>query len=193
MDYKAALSLVAIAIGIVGYVPYFRDIFGNKTKPHAFSWLVWGVLTAIAFAGQITANGGAGAWVTGFTALVCFVIFALALIKGTKEFPLTDWLCLAGCVISLILWALTNDPLTAIILVTIIDMLGFLPTFRKTYLQPQTETTFTYTMSGIKFFIAILALREYSVTTVLYPLSLVITNLVFVIMVKVRRTQLSKN
>ena len=33
---------------------------------------------------------------TGFTALTCFVIFALALIVGERDFPWVDWLSLAG-------------------------------------------------------------------------------------------------
>lgn len=187
MDYKAGLAVVAVVIGFIGYVPYFKDILDNKTKPHAFSWLVWGVLTAIAFAGQLTGDGGAGAWVTGFTALICFVIFGLALIKGKRTFPLIDWLCLTGCALALVLWGLTSNPLIAIVLVTVIDMVGFIPTFRKSYLHPDSETLFTYTMSGIKFAVAILALQEYSLVTVLYPLSLVLTNLGFVVMIKARQ------
>src|SRR5580698_5703228 len=63
---KEILGASAILIGCISYVPYFRTIFSGKTKPHAFSWLVWGILTAIAFGGQIVGKGGAGAWVTGF-------------------------------------------------------------------------------------------------------------------------------
>jgi hypothetical protein len=187
MDYKQLLGVLAVAIGIIGYAPYFLNIYKNKTKPHAFSWLVWGVLTAIAFAGQVSSNAGAGAWVTGFTALVCIVIFLIALVRGKKDFPLVDWLCLIGAGLALALWAATNNPLTAIVLVTVIDMLGFFPTFRKSYFKPSEETLFTYTLSGIKFLIGIVALKEFSLVTVLYPASLVITNLIFVSMVMLRR------
>jgi hypothetical protein len=187
MDYKTILGVTAVIVGFIGYVPYFRNIFKNKTKPHAFSWLVWGILTAIAFVGQVVGKGGAGTWVTGFTALICFSIFALSLIKGRRDFPLVDWLCLAGAGLTLVLWALTKNPLTAIILVTFIDMLGFFPTFRKAYLEPNSETAFTYTLSGLKFLISIFALGTLSTLTILYPASLIITNLGFVAMLAVRR------
>jgi hypothetical protein len=119
---KESLGILAIVIGFIGYVPYFRTIFSGKTKPHAFTWFVWGLLTAIAFAGQIAGKGGAGAWVTGFTAFISFTIFALALAKGKKDFPVADWLCLVGCMLALALWAFTNDPLSAIILITVIGL-----------------------------------------------------------------------
>jgi hypothetical protein len=191
VDYKLLLGALAVIVGFIGYIPYFRNIINGKTKPHAFSWLVWGILTAIAFVGQVTSNGGAGTWVTGFTALICFAVFILALRKGKKDFPLTDWISLAGAGIALLLWFITSNPLTAIILITIIDALGFIPTFRKSFVRPNEETMFTYLMSGIKFIIGIVALEQYSLVTVLYPLSLVITNAVFILMLLIRRKQLA--
>ena len=187
---KETLAVIAIIIGLVGYVPYFTTIFSGKTKPHAFTWFVWGLLTAIAFGGQVAGNGGAGAWVTGFTALISFTVFGLALVKGKRDFPLADWLCLVGCMLSLALWAVTDNPLSAIILITIIDMLAFIPTFRKSYYKPDSEPAFTYALSGLKFAVAIVALEEFSVVTVLYPASLVLTNGLFVLMLYVQRKRL---
>lgn len=188
---KEALGIIAILVGLIGYVPYFRTMLNGKTKPHAFTWLVWGTLTAIAFSGQLVGNGGAGTWVTGFTAFISFVIFFYALIKGKKDFPFADWLCLLGCVVALSLWAFTDDPLAAIILITVIDLLAFIPTFRKSFSNPYSEPAFTYALSGIKFFIALFALQEVSATTVLYPLSLVISNGVFVLVLLVQRRRIS--
>lgn len=184
------LGIIAVIIGIIAYIPYFRTLLNGKTKPHAFTWLVWAVLTAIAFFGQLAGNGGAGTWATGFTAVVSFIIFGYAIVKGVRDFPLADWLALAGCVLALGLWALTNDPLTAIILVTIIDLLAFIPTFRKSYNKPYSEPAFTYALSAVKFGIALLALQELSAVTVLYPASLVITNGLFVAMLVVQRRRL---
>lgn len=186
------LGILAVIIGFIGYVPYFRTIFNGKTKPHAFTWLVWGVLTGIAFVGQVVGDGGAGAWVTGFTAFISFTIFVLALAKGIKDFPLADWLCLVGCAAALGVWAFTNDPLSAIILITVIDALAFAPTFRKSYSKPYSEPMFTYAMSGLKFLVALFALQELSLVTVLYPASLVIANGAFVLLLVVQRKRLTK-
>ena len=189
---KATLGVLAVIIGLIGYVPYFRTIFNGKTKPHAFTWLVWGILTAIAFGGQLVGKGGPGTWVTGFTALVSFTIFVLALVKGKRDFPLADWLCLGGCTIGLVLWAITGDPLAAIILITVIDMLAFTPTFRKSYSKPYSEPAFTYTLSGLKFLVSLFALHQLSTVTVLYPASLVLTNVLFVVLVLVQRKRLAQ-
>lgn len=187
---KTLLGIVATLLALYSYIPYFRDIFAGKTKPHAFSWLVWFFLTAIAFVAQVKDNGGAGAWVTGFTAAVALVIFIAAITRGEKNITKSDWLCLGGSFLAMGLWAITDSPLTAVILITLIDALGFAPTFRKAFHKPQEETLITFALSAVKFVIAIIALTNYSAITVLYPASLVLMNGLFVGMLIVRRKQL---
>lgn len=187
---KPFLGAVATLIALYSYIPYFRDIFAGKTKPHAFSWLVWFLLTAIGFVAQVQDGGGAGAWVTGFTAFIAFFIFIEALRRGEKNITRLDWIFLMASSLTMGLWALTEAPELAVVLITIIDALGFAPTFRKAYHRPDQETAITFTLSAIKFIIAIIALSNYSLVTVLYPASLVLMNTVFVIMLMIRRKQL---
>jgi len=193
VNIKAALAAIAVGITLAGYFYYFRDIFAGRTKPHAFTWLVWSALTAIAFAGQISDRGGAGAYITLVTAAVSIVIFSLALYKGEKEITRSDWLSLGGAAAALLCWFLANGPLLAIILITLVDFLGFVPTIRKSIRKPHEETLASYALAGLKFILAIIALDNYSVITVLYPASLVFANLLFVmLLVSKRRKILAK-
>ncbi len=121
MDYRVALGVIATVMALISYVPYIRDMVAGRTKPHAFTWLVWASLTAIAFAGQISDGAGPGAWVTGFTATVSFAIFAVALRHGEKDIAPMDWISLAGAGSGLLLWAITDQPLLAVVLITLID------------------------------------------------------------------------
>lgn len=191
MDYKVIVAGVSILMTLAGYFYYFRDIFAGKTKPHAFSWLVWASLTTIAFAGQLSDNGGPGAWVTGVTAAISFVIFGLAIKKGEKNITITDKLSLLAAAFALVLWFFTSDPMWSIILITIVDFLGFLPTIRKSYHKPHEETLIAYVFAGLKFVLAIIALDHYSLVTWLYPASLVAANLFFVLMLLSRRKRLA--
>ena len=189
-DYKIFLGYLAIIISFASYVPYFKNIFSGKVKPHAFSWFVWGLLTTVAFAAQVVDKAGAGAWVTASTALACYGVFALALFKGDRKFSLFDWVALVSALIALALWAFTKNPTMSVILVTVVDALGFLPTFRKGYYKPFEESAGLYTASTVKYIIGIFALQSLSVSTWLFPASLVITNAIFVLVLLVRRSQL---
>lgn len=191
LEQKAILGILAIIVAVISYIPYFRDIFAGKTKPHAFTWLVWAVLNGIAFAGQIHDDGGAGTWAVGFTTLATFSIFLLALVKGEKDIRRFDWICLGGALLSLIPWLITNEPLISVILITIIDVFGFLPTVRKTIRKPHQETMSTYSLSTLKYGLVVIALHNYTFVTVLFPLSIAILNGLFVLLLIIRRRQVT--
>jgi len=188
-DYKTIIGVLAVVVAFVSYVPYFRNLLAGRTRPHAFSWLVWGILNAIAFSGQIHDKGGAGAWSVGLTAAVMFVIFAISLRKGEKDIRPFDWFCLIGAGISLVPWLLTDNLLLSVILITVIDALGFLPTVRKSFKKPHQETLVTFALSTLKYSLVMIALQRYTLVTTLFPLSLVVMNGLFVAMLVIRRRQ----
>jgi len=192
MDYKTWIGIITVGIAFFSYIPYFRDTFAGKTKPHVFSWLIWAVLTGIGFFGQIADNAGPGAWVTGFTTavLTIFVILFVLGKRGEKNIMLVDWLSLIGAGIALLFWYLTKGPLLSVILITLIDAFGFFPTFRKSFNKPNEETAITFFLSGFKFVLAFFALNKVSLVTFLYPASLIFMNWLFVAMLIIRKHQL---
>jgi hypothetical protein len=191
ISFKVFVAIISVLMTLFGYFFYFKDIFAGKTKPHAYSWLVWGLLTAIAFFGQISDGAGPGSWVTGITAIISFVIVGLAFKNSENNITKSDKYLLGGCFLSIGLWMVTSSPLLSIILVTIIDFLGFIPTIRKTILKPQEETLIHYIFAGGKFALALIALEHISVITALYPLSLVLANWLFVVLLIVQRKKLN--
>jgi hypothetical protein len=150
------------------------------------------LLTAIAWAGQIAENGGPGSWVTGLTSGACFLIAFLSIKNGEKKIPVSDWVCFVLALSAIPLWIMTKDPLWSIILVTGIDTVSFIPTFRKSWEKPNEELLLTYWLSSVKFTMAIIALDVFNVVTVLYPLSLVIMNGSFVAMSHFRKKYLAQ-
>ena len=191
MEWRDLLGILATVIALVSYIPYLYTIVKGTTRPHGFSWFVFGILTAIGFAAQVTGGAGAGAWVMGFSGGVCFLIAGLSFFKGTFDPTRSDWGTFIAALAAIPLWLATDNPLYAVILITIIDALAFWPTIRKAYFYPREELMFTYTLSGLKFFIALLATQSFSLITVLYPASLVLMNWLFVAMVLARRRVLA--
>lgn len=190
MDYKIVLGAIAVIISFIGYIPYYRDVLKGLTKPHAFSWLGWAILEGIGFIAQINQHAGAGAWVTGFGVLATLGIFYLSLRHGEKDIKLLDWIAFIAGVIAIVLWQVTKNPLTAVILVTVADACLFVPTYRKAWIKPNEETLIEYFFSAIKWTVGILALQHYNATTWLYPASLILTNSLFVFLISLRRRKL---
>ena len=189
---KIALSYIAIALSFIGYIPYIIHIFKGKTKPHAFSWLIWGVLTIIVFIIQLQNSGGMASWVAGTTGIISLFIFFISIKKGEKSIKPFDWLSLILAFVIIFFWIFAKNPLLSVILVSCIDVIGFLPTFRKSYLKPFEETLSTQVISTIKHGLTIFALSELSLVTSFYPIVLFISTLAFSIMLLIRRSVVGK-
>lgn len=187
VDYKSILGITATVLGFIGYFPYVRDTIRGTTRPHVFSWFVWGIMETIAFFAQIAEGARAGAWATGTSAVIMFFIIGLALTHADKQIRPFDWVALSGAIIGILLWRLTNSPLLAIISVTIADAFAFIPTFRKAYYKPNEETVIEYVFSALKWIVSLPALGAFNLTTALYPASLIVTNSAFVVMALIRR------
>jgi len=185
---QEVLGGTAVVLGLFGYFFYVRGILQGKVKPHAFTWSVWGILTVIAFIAQIVEGGGAGAWVTGFTALFSFG-FAFVGLRASSRIFITrsDWAFFIAALLTIPIWYFTGSPLWSVILITIIDSIAFAPTIRKAFFHPETENSSTYALSGTKFIIGLFALESFTWTTALYPASLVVANFAFVAMLMWRR------
>ena len=188
---KEILAGIGIVITLIGYAAYIASILRGNTKPHPFSWMIWASLTAIAFFAQLSDGAGAGAWITGTTALISFIIVILAYLKnGKQQITKSDWIVFLAGLTAIPLWIITQTPLWSVILITVIDNSGFYSTVRKSWIKPFEELPFHYFTAGAKFILSLLALENFTIITVLYPLSLVISNFLFLAMLYYRRWML---
>ncbi len=192
MDIKLFFGIASTILAVVCFIPYFQDIFRRKTEPHTYSWLVWTILQTVGVMAQIKEGAGYGAWALGVGAFFCFAIFLLSFKYGTKNISKFDLICLFASLGAIVIYFSIENPIWAIVAVSLIDFVGFLPTFRKGYEEPFTETASTFLMSGTANVLSLIALQNYNVTTVLYIASLFFTNISFVIMILLRRKLLKK-
>lgn len=191
-DYKTMLGILAVVIGLVSYIPYYRDIFRGTTKPHPFSWFAFALMMAITFFAQVFTGAGPGAWVTAVSAVAVFGIAVLSIVKGHREITTFDWLCFGGAILGIVLWQVTKDPLTAVIIITVTDTVAFAPTYRKGYERPNEETASLFVFAAAKYFVSLFALVTFNLTTALFPVALIISNTLFVLVLVLRRRQLAK-
>ncbi len=193
MDYKQILGFASLGVALCGYTPYIINVLRGKTKPHAFTWLVWEVLAVVGFGIQLRGDGGPGTWLLGLTTLATLTIFLLSLKYGHKDFHVTDKISLALAGATFVFWLLADQPLLAAILISLIEAIGgFYPTFRKSYKLPHEETIASYVGYTVSTAIAITALDNRSLELILYPVAVMALNIAFVIFILVRRKIVSR-
>jgi hypothetical protein len=192
MIYKELLSAVAIALTFIAFFPYIRSIMQGKIKPHVFSWVIWGTTTFIVFLAQLKDKGGVGALPIGVSGVITIYVAIAAFIKRSDiAISRTDWIFFIMAIASLPFWYFTSDPLWAVVILTAVDIFGFGPTVRKAYIFPFEEQLTFFALFMTRNFIAIMALENYSIATVLFPAAIASACLLLILMVLYRRRMLS--
>lgn len=187
---KEFLGILAVVITFVGYAPYVTDTIKGKTRPHIFSWFTWGFVTFVIFALQVLGHGGAGTYTTLATAILCSGIFILGLRNGKRDITKFDIVIFIITLIATAIWIFAKQPIVSTLLIVTINTLANLPTIRKSWKDPHSETLFTWEMGAVRNFLGIIALQNYSILTWLYPVTNLLINIIESSLLIVRRKQL---
>ena len=185
---KEVLSIISIVMMIPTFLVYFYGICVNKYNVHHISWAIWTVTTFVAFVAQFLNGGGAGDWPTAVSFVISFIITLTAYFKRGKSKSTNINKAIIFIVLLLIsMWFFTRTLLLSLVILTLIDVVGFIPTILRAYRNPFKESSLFYSLFAIRNFLAILALEHYSVTTVLFPSALIISSAILVLLVKYRQ------
>jgi hypothetical protein len=176
MTQTEIFGLFSTLLMLCSRANYFNAIFRGHTRPHAFSWFIWGIISSIGFAAQVAEGAGAGSWARGFGAATCFILVFISMFKGARDIKRSDWTTLAIALLAIPLWVATKTPVWSVILVCMIDAIGYFPTLRKSWAKPHEETARSYMFSCGSALFSLFAIEHYNLSTWLYPASLVLTN-----------------
>jgi len=167
---KELASGIAFVLTFVLFVPYIRSVRRQTTVPHVFSWVIWAFGTFVVFLAQLADGAGVGAWPIGFSACITSYIALLSYrARSSIEISSQDWLLLVLAAAAIPGWILASDPLWAVVFLTIADLLGFGPTLRKAYTRPHQEHMGFFALGGVRNALVVVALENYSWTTMLFP------------------------
>lgn len=194
MPYKEILSAIAIVLTFIAFYPYLRGILQGNIKPHVFSWVIWGTTTFVAFFAQLKAQGGVGAWPIGVSGAITILIAISAYVKRADvAITKIDWLFFISALASLPLWYLTANPAWAVVVLTIVDLLGFGPTIRKAYTHPHSEPLSFFAMFAVRNILVVMALESYSIATVLFPAAVAVACILLMALIVYRRHEVAAN
>ena len=182
------LGVISIGITVWALYPYIRAIQNGKMKPHLFSWIIWGSSTSIVGIAQFIEKGGAGSWSIILSGLItCYIAYLAFIHAADHSITLSDKVCLSLSMVAILLWVFTSNPLWAVLILTSIDLLGYAPTFRKSYLNPYAESLPLFSIMTGRNIITALALEHYSLSTLLFPLATGLANILLIAMIFIQR------
>jgi hypothetical protein len=138
----------------------------------------------------VSAGAGPGAWVTLNLTIIFILVLFLGFRNANKHIKKIDIVFLVLALLAIPLWLIVKQPVLSVILLSAVDMLGFVPTVRKSWNDPYSETLSLYTITTFRYALTILALSQYNIVTVLFPATWIAANAVFSVILIVRRRKI---
>lgn len=173
-----AVGILAGIIGILSFIPYVLDMLKGKTRPNKATWLIWAVLGIIIAVSYYLAGARETAWVPIGYAFGIVVVALPALKYGEGGWTNLDKACLVGAGAGLALWAVTNNPVLPLYLTIAIDAIGAVPTIKKAYLRPETESRDSWLMFLVANTLNLFAISEWTLVVASYPVYVLVLSAV---------------
>ncbi|MBC7707792.1 hypothetical protein H7Y63_01050 [Polaromonas sp.] len=184
---RNALLVISSIILVTSTVPYLLDIIKKKTKPRVVSWFNWGILGAVAGAAAL-ADGQVPAAVLSFASVIeVMLVVILGLCYGDRRFQKIDLFCQVGAAIGLALWFALDSPLTAIVIITLVDFIAAIPTYLHIWRAPEEETLAAFILACLASGIALATVTSLALTGLVYPIYLFAANALMAGLIVVRR------
>ncbi len=158
-------TVFAIAGSVINFLAclnYVRAILKGEATPNRVTWFLWALVPLIAAAAQLQSGVGISTLVVLSVGAgpACIVLASFIGGKGSWSLGPFDYVCGACALAALALWAITGDPVTAIVLSILGDVAAALPTLRKAWLAPATENRSTYLISFVGMVLGIFSVQE---------------------------------
>ena len=176
---------LAIAVSLVGMSGYVRDTLRGVTSPNRVTWGLWAVEGVLAFVVEVQQHVGLAAYMTLAMGIVPFVVVIASFRNSHRVWRIGtfDVVCGAVSVLGLVFWGFINEPTAALIFFVAADSMAALPTLRKSWLAPSTESARAFFLGFVNCAITLMTLQHFTTAGALFPGCILVTDLTIAVLV----------
>jgi hypothetical protein len=179
LEYFIFLAAFASLLAALAYI---HSMFKSATNPNRVTWLMWSIAPLIAAAAAIS-NGVGWAvlpvFMAGFSPLLIFTASFFAK-KAYWKLSKIEYLCGALSASALALWYITDDPNIAIVLAIVSDGFAAIPTLRKAWNHPETESAWPFIVGVFSPAASFAAAVTWTFSELAFPIYLIVINILLV-------------
>lgn len=153
-------------------------------RPSKVTWLIWASLDTITIWGmhkKETLNPQIIAAVLG-----AWIIVALVLKYGTKEWSKTDKFCLGGAILAVFLWNVFGNATVGIVTSNIVVFLGSYTMFKSSWKKPRDESKLAWTIWWVSCFCAVITIPAWTLADAVQPLTFFVIETIMMYIVYIR-------
>ncbi len=190
--FPSSVAYITIFTSFFAGFLYIKDTLKGKTKPNRMSWLIWFLAATTASFVQFS-NGAGLSSIPIFMAGFIPLIVLIASFKNKNSYwhaGVLEYVCLVLAILSLVFFYFFKTGVISTIFVILADGLGFIPTYVKSWKEPNTENIAPYAVGLLNAFISISTLNVFIFSTVGFTLYIFLGNLIEIAIVLIRKNKL---
>jgi hypothetical protein len=172
--------LLSGIIQLFGSLAYVRDTLTGESQPNRISFFFWSLAPGISTAAALS-EGVKWAVLPVFLAgFFPFLVFVASFFNRKAYWKLGafDWACGFLSLAALILWQITKNAGVAIFFAILSDAAAAIPTIRKSWVDPESETPTIYVTSNFSALASFFVVQEVSFAEIAFPIYLLLINAV---------------
>ncbi len=171
------VGVLSAVLSTIAYMPYVRDIARGKSHPQRASWLIWSLLSSLAFAAQYSEGATTSLWFAGSQVVGTVTVFLMSITHGRGAFlSRPDERVLWLAIIGLVIWYFTETAAYTLALTITISLMGGALTLFKAYQCPASETLGKWAICLVASCCAIVAVGPSDWLLLAYPVYLFALN-----------------
>lgn len=173
-----------------GSYRYVYDTIKGTTRPNRVSQGIWALIPFIGVGAALSSGAGVFTTIrTLMSGLVPLTIFFASFINRTGYWRTTkfDYVCAVLSLFALILWLGVRLPEQAILLAVVADLFAAIPTIRKSWTNPESETGTAYIMGLLSVVVIIPTIKVFDIPNTAFQIYLLTVNSILVFCIYRRR------
>ncbi len=162
---------LAVALSAFGGYCYVRDTLRGVTSPNRVTWGLWTIEGILAFVVEVQQHVGLASLMTLMLGLVPFVVLVASFKNPHSVWRIGrfDVSCGLLSVVGLASWMFIHESTIALLSFVAADQVAALPTLRKSWMAPESESFRLFFLGFLNCAITLLTLRHFTTSGVLFP------------------------
>jgi hypothetical protein len=179
---------LAAALSVFGSASYVRDTLRGTTSPHRVTWGLWALEGILAFIVEVQQHVGLASVMTLSLGLMPLVVLITSFKNpyAVWKIDAVDIACGVVSALGLVFWAMVNEPTVALVSFVAADFIAALPTYRKSWHSPESETPRVFVMGAVNTGITLLTLKNFTTAGALFPGVIMMTDSILSVLILTR-------
>ena len=182
MGIYLLFGLTAGVLQVYSGVQYIRDMLLGATRPNIVSQIVWGTICIIIVSAQLSTGFSWSVIVPLVSAINTFIVILLCRRGyGYMNYTLVDSVSFIFALIAVVAWQMTSNPVWALVFSIGADFAALVPTIRKTYQHPFSESAISWILGMLSCLFGFLGTADRTFTHNVFVVYGFVADAIFII------------